>query len=222
MRRKNRQMDAFDLILAERRRQRDVEGYTPEHDREHILGDLARAARCYVRAPLYRRATCPMDWPWARHAWKPTPDDRVRELVKAGALYWAEIERIKAEVHSVVDAIDDLRGTDSFAGAGPSLRTRLSYWLRPFDDLGDRRRWRWQPRTPCGAPPGLAAELTEAAERALDARPEPAPGPSPRRTCAACKYGAHTDCPGDCRCCGRAVYSSRGVLNARREAAADG
>jgi hypothetical protein len=27
---------------------------------------------------------------------------------------------------------------------GPTLRTRFSYWLRPFDDKADRRRWRWQ------------------------------------------------------------------------------
>lgn len=31
----------------------------------------------------------------------------------------------------------------------PYWLTRLSYWLRPFDVLADRRRWRWQPRQQC-------------------------------------------------------------------------
>jgi predicted DCC family thiol-disulfide oxidoreductase YuxK len=25
----------------------------------------------------------------------------------------------------------------------------LGYWIRPYDMLADRRRWRWQRRTPC-------------------------------------------------------------------------
>jgi hypothetical protein len=36
-------------------------------------------------------------WPWAERFWKPTPDDRVRELVKAGALIAAEIDRLTAK-----------------------------------------------------------------------------------------------------------------------------
>lgn len=27
---------------------------------------------------------------------------------------------------------------------------RLGYVIRPYDMLADRRRWFWQPRTPCG------------------------------------------------------------------------
>jgi len=34
-------------------------------------------------------------WPWHPLQWKPTPKDRVRELVKAGALIVAEIERLQ-------------------------------------------------------------------------------------------------------------------------------
>ena len=26
----------------------------------------------------------------------------------------------------------------------------LGYWVRPYDMLADRRRWRWQPRQRCG------------------------------------------------------------------------
>lgn len=33
-------------------------------------------------------------WPWSGDTWKPTPDDRIRELAKAGALIAAEISRL--------------------------------------------------------------------------------------------------------------------------------
>lgn len=29
--------------------------------------------------------------------------------------------------------------------------TSLGYMIRPYDMLADRRRWFWQPRTPCGS-----------------------------------------------------------------------
>jgi hypothetical protein len=92
----------IDLIAAERRRQVEVEGWTPEHDAEHGADDLAVAAACYALPyplrdgrtglPPYR-----VGWPWERDAWKPTPDDRIRELVKAGALIAAEIDRLQAK-----------------------------------------------------------------------------------------------------------------------------
>ena len=86
--------DALALIAAERRRQVEVEGWTPEHDDEHVNGEMSRAAACY--AIPSRRAQVVADfWPWMMAWWKPTPDDRVRELVKAGALIVAEIERLQ-------------------------------------------------------------------------------------------------------------------------------
>ena len=41
-------------------------------------------------------------WPWKEAWWKPTPEDRIRELVKAGALIVAEIDRLrrKEEAHT--------------------------------------------------------------------------------------------------------------------------
>jgi hypothetical protein len=36
----------------------------------------------------------PEEWPWFQERWKPTPDNRIRELVKAGALIAAEIDRM--------------------------------------------------------------------------------------------------------------------------------
>lgn len=84
-----------DLIAAERRRQVEVEGYTAEHDDGHESA-LARAAACYAMpirtALLPHEYGAPSAWPWTREFWKPTPGDRVRELVKAGALIAAAID----------------------------------------------------------------------------------------------------------------------------------
>lgn len=88
------------LIAAERQRQIDVEGYTTERDTGYTSADLALAAVCYATPSRLRRAcpgtSTPGRWPWAGQFWKPTPDDRVRELVKAGALIAAEIDRLQA------------------------------------------------------------------------------------------------------------------------------
>lgn len=99
-----------ELIAAERRRQIDQEGWTSDHDAEHGGCELLEAAACYLLAPSYgpevrNGATIahgpdaghrwtPTGWPWEPTYWKPTPDDRVRELVKAGALIAAEIDRL--------------------------------------------------------------------------------------------------------------------------------
>lgn len=85
-----------ELIAAERRRQIEVEGWTLEHDRiEHDGSDnIVMAAICYALPDEHRHGEPPIWWPWASSYWKPTPDDRVRELVKAGALIAAEIDRL--------------------------------------------------------------------------------------------------------------------------------
>ena len=83
------------MIADERRRQVEVEGYTAEHDDGHESA-LARAAACYAMpirtALLPHEYGAPSAWPWTREFWKPTPGDRVRELVKAGALIAAAID----------------------------------------------------------------------------------------------------------------------------------
>lgn len=94
-----------DLIAAERQRQIDVEGRTPEHDARHDEGDLLHAAVCYVEAGhrvtqgwgLHPRPPIGLwVWPWDHIDWKPDPDDPIRNLVKAGALIAAEIDRLAA------------------------------------------------------------------------------------------------------------------------------
>lgn len=92
----------FDVI-AERLRQQEKEGWSPEHDNAHKNGELAGAAACYVLHGLdakiqniqlgHRVVQLARDlWPWGMFWWKPT--DRRRDLVKAAALIIAEIERL--------------------------------------------------------------------------------------------------------------------------------
>lgn len=81
-------------VLAERRRQIDVEGRTTESDDRHIDCQLARAAATYALCtePGQLKLQGITVWPWGPHWWKFT--DYRRNLVKSGALILAEIERI--------------------------------------------------------------------------------------------------------------------------------
>lgn len=99
-------------IAMERGRQINGEGFVPEHDDRYTDDSLATAAACYILHPLMQMATStrnesdgkqyqlPRLWPWHASWWKPgTPAAnplvaRRRQLVKAGALITAEIERI--------------------------------------------------------------------------------------------------------------------------------
>ena len=92
-----------DLIAAERQRQIDAEGFTLAHDAEHTKRELLDAARAYLGAARFAdRFQRPMDagarqrdtyWPWDESWWKPSADP-IRNLVKAGALIAAEIDRL--------------------------------------------------------------------------------------------------------------------------------
>lgn len=94
----------LNLIAEERQRQIEKEGWTPEHDDEHTNNELANAAATYAmdsdcRDALMNIYDCkltgiPPTWPWDEKWYKPTPDDRIKELVKAGALIAAEIDRL--------------------------------------------------------------------------------------------------------------------------------
>ncbi|WP_051228393.1 hypothetical protein [Pleomorphomonas oryzae] len=104
-------------IIAERRRQVEVEGWTAEHDDHNRDGSLERAAACYAWAGSlsdkhrthydaksalksaesdnriwFRTDIIKSLWHWARSWWKPTT--RRRDLIKSGALVIAAVERI--------------------------------------------------------------------------------------------------------------------------------
>ena len=93
-------MPVIDEIAAERKRQIEAEGWTPEHDDEHGTGELAQAAVCYAMGDHRIIGRDKNDkpvgeaslWPWHRDWWKPA--DKRRNLIKAGALIVAEIERL--------------------------------------------------------------------------------------------------------------------------------
>lgn len=94
-------MTGAEMIAAERERQVTEEGWTPQHDDEHRNGELAMAAACYAAEagmrPTHshmRAAPVASGWPWEQQWWKPTGDP-VRDLVKAGALIAAEIDRLQ-------------------------------------------------------------------------------------------------------------------------------
>ena len=94
---------AIDDILAERQRQIEVKGWTPEHDDAHDAGDLAGAGAAYainaacLLHPLAGDACLepPPCWNFEPEAWKPNYGDNPRgDLVKAAALILAEIEKM--------------------------------------------------------------------------------------------------------------------------------
>lgn len=81
-------------VLAERQRQIEKEGWTPEHDDQHHCGELALAAAGYAAVSC---GTNPDKvfrdiFPWGPMSWKPKGGRK--DLVRAGALILAEIERL--------------------------------------------------------------------------------------------------------------------------------
>ncbi|HHQ2908901.1 TPA: hypothetical protein ACSPPP_001393 [Pseudomonas aeruginosa] len=88
-------------VQAERLRQVEAEGCTPEHDDEHACDEIAAFACFYAMPPAAR------DWDASStgygdtlgeailpEGWEPKTGDRRRDLVKACALALAEIERL--------------------------------------------------------------------------------------------------------------------------------
>jgi hypothetical protein len=106
-------MTGIERIAAERKRQIEEEGFTAEHDGRWKRQELALAALCYCMPPpkteyiLEGSAehAIPDDWPFHSSWWKPSPDNRIRELEKAGALIAAEIDRLLREGLSENDKI---------------------------------------------------------------------------------------------------------------------
>ena len=98
-------------ILSERLRQIEEEKFSAQLDNQYTEDELARAAAVYALPETIRHylikyqigASDPKNitdnlrntlWPWSERYWKPSPDNRRRELIKAAALIIAEIERL--------------------------------------------------------------------------------------------------------------------------------
>lgn len=89
----NGQTRAVRDVIAERRRQIEVEGWAPDHDDRHGAHELAEAAACYCLSSAGK----PFDYfetMWPLERWWFKVSDPRRDLVKAGALVLAEIERL--------------------------------------------------------------------------------------------------------------------------------
>lgn len=90
-------MNGIERIADERQRQIEKEGWSPDHDDEHVRGEMGKAAVCYAIHACAFHLQPGMDdfdawWPWEYQWWKPS-DDPIRDLEKAGALIAAEIDR---------------------------------------------------------------------------------------------------------------------------------
>jgi hypothetical protein len=83
------------MIAEERVRQINEEGYTADRDDSYVKGELARAAMAYAYPGLNSKSALSKLWPknWDRMHFKPK-DDAVENLVRAGALIAAEIDRV--------------------------------------------------------------------------------------------------------------------------------
>ncbi|MBB4952731.1 hypothetical protein H4S14_000773 [Agrobacterium vitis] len=87
-------------VIAERLRQISERNYTSDWDDKIKNGSLAKAAASYANhstrtddaRAIHAPGMPPTDWPWNPSSFKPT--NRRRDLVKAGALILAEIERL--------------------------------------------------------------------------------------------------------------------------------
>jgi hypothetical protein len=127
------------LIGKERLRQTEKEGWTPEHDQLHNRGELAKAAACYAVHHTDAKVKDPNNileqgWPWDDMWWKPSPD-KIRNLVKAGALIAAEIDRLLNSEQDVqeCDANGLNQGTEPMAQNKSADKTMK--WVKASERL---------------------------------------------------------------------------------------
>lgn len=100
----SRLLSGVQLIDQERRRQINDEKWSKEHDSQHTNGELANAAALYAMTEetvVFINEDWGNDmhlhfWPFDLKWLKFTPDNRVKQLAKAGALIAAEIDRLQA------------------------------------------------------------------------------------------------------------------------------
>ena len=87
-----------EMIREERLRQIEAEGYDALHDRHHTPQVLCRAAVSYAlyddQSALIGNSAAKL-WPWSNKFWK--PKDHLRNLVRAGALIAAAIDKLQSE-----------------------------------------------------------------------------------------------------------------------------
>lgn len=128
------------ILIAEERQNQINQGFTPAHDDTHTDGEIAEAASCYAAFAninanqpdkgVFLTVSRDYRWPWKPEDFKPDFRDRIGELVKAGALIVAEIERLQRKENPITLSNKDLC-TDTFHvyPKAPSFKTELSNLL---------------------------------------------------------------------------------------------
>ena len=101
----------IELIAEERQRQIEVEGYSAQHDSQHNVSEFVYAAISYVESAkvgvncmeignndeneiMRRKIEMGRNYPFG---WDFKPSTNVRDLVKAGALIAAAIDRLQSQ-----------------------------------------------------------------------------------------------------------------------------
>ena len=99
-------------VAAERQRQISDEGWSIEYDDSSTSCELAAAAATYALClKLEQLEVCGVTaWPWPAHWWKPTTYRQ--NLVKAGALILAEIERMDRAARKAAAVQEDIPAAD--------------------------------------------------------------------------------------------------------------
>lgn len=90
--------NGIELIAEERQRQIEKEGFDKNHDTLHRPEELTMAAIAYAMPEWLRwtyKGECEF-WPFEKESFKTSPENRIRELAKAGALIAAEIDRFQS------------------------------------------------------------------------------------------------------------------------------
>ena len=107
----DRMKTGAEMITDERKRHTEKEGWTTEHDADHTGMELSVSAASYALdcaatqseyheswRKIYQEYSDKI-WPFDKEWFKPTHDDPIKQLVKAGALLAAEIDRLLAANH---------------------------------------------------------------------------------------------------------------------------
>lgn len=107
-------MNGSELIQRERLRQITEEKWDDDHDDQHGACQMSQAAAAYIGHVMGQvngdcqaedRPALPPEWPWEAKWWKPAQNP-IRNLVKAGALIAAEIDRLQRDAENSRD--DDI------------------------------------------------------------------------------------------------------------------
>lgn len=122
--------DFLNLVKAERQKQINKHGYTPEHDDEHTDGSIADAGACYAATEMiYQRVDIEYFkevYKWDLDYYTKSQHDRKDQLVIAASLIMAEYERIvRKEQKATVNLCSDCNLCPATCGASPKFGTAI-------------------------------------------------------------------------------------------------